>query len=339
MKRSSVSDVSRRAGVSTATVSRVLNAPERVAEGTRKRVLEAIDELNFVKSAAALSLKSQRSNNVLIVVNGVGNIFYSEIFEGAQRRAEANGYNVIITGITDEGGHDQILERLRTGRVDGVIMLDGFKFAEADYELLYEIYHGTPPIVGFSEKPEQLHHPHVFIDNCSASYNATRYLIEKGHTKIGHIMGPERLQVTSERLAGFEKAMGEARLEIRRDWILPGRFDPDGGSEAAKKLLALKDMPTAMFCCTDEVAMGLISELARAGVAVPGDLSVMGFDNIALSEVYSPPLTTMAQPRHRIGEATIDLLLGIVNQRISGNRVVQLDVELIERESVAAPRS
>ncbi len=338
MKRARVTDVSSLAGVSTATVSRVLNDPEKVAEATRDKVLAAIKELNFVKSAAAFSLKAQQSHNVLVVASSIGNSFYSKMFQGVQRRAEENGYSVIITSRTGGPNHP-ILERLKTGRVDGVIVLDPTTLAAEDFEYLQTTYQGTPPVVGFSEKPGLLPYPHIYVDNFRPAYDLTRYLIELGHRDIGVVQAPSYLPVRLERLGGFLRAMEDSGLAVPKQNIFEGGFESDAGHDVARVLLERGSMPTAIVGSNDEMAMSMISDLVLAGVRVPQDLSVTGFDDCNLADVYSPPLTTVAQPRVRIGEEAMELLLRVLaDPATPPDTVVELDTVPRYRGSAAPPR-
>lgn len=340
MKRASVGDVSRRAGVSTATVSRVLNDPDKVTEATRDKVLAAIKELNFVKNATAFSLKAQRSHNVLVVVSNIGNIFYSKMFQGVQRRAEANGYSVIITSRTGSPDHT-VLERLRTGRVDGVLILDPTPLGADDLAFITSSYSQTPPIVGFSEVKGLLPYPHVFVDNFQPSYDLTRYLIGLGHRRIGVVQAPDYLPVRKERLGGYLQAMHDAGIEIRDEDIFDGGFESPAGHNVARALLerGRDRMPTAMMCSNDEMAMGMISDLVQAGIKVPEDISAIGFDDSTLADVYSPPLTTVAQPREQIGREAMDLLLRILaDPSIPSDSVVALETTACIRGTTAPPR-
>lgn len=339
MKRASVADVALLAGVSTATVSRVINAPDKVSEGTRKKVLEAVDELNFVKSAAGFSLKVQHTYNVLVIVASVGNTYYSDIFEGLQVEAEAHGYSIIITSPSPEDVSGQITNRLRSGRVDGVIVLHGADLSDADFELLKFVFHGTPPVVGFAEKKGLLRYPHIYIDNRKAAYTATQHLIEAGHRKIAHMMGPEQYPVSGERLAGFTDALKDAGLTLDPKDIYPTGFHRDGGRRVARQFARRTIRPTAMVCCNDETAMGFISELQILGISVPDDVSVVGFDNMTVADVYVPALTTISQPRGEIGARSMGLLLDLMRDpTISANRVIELEVRLAKRASVARPK-
>lgn len=339
MKRHSISDVAKRAGVSTATVSRVINLPERVAEKTRKKVLLAIEELDYAKSAAAFSLKAQKTHSILVSVTNVGTVFWSEVFEGLQKRAEETGYNLVLASHTPNRGVDHILDSLRSGRVDGVIVLHSEAISPEFEERLFALYADTPPVVGFSEKTDALRCPHIFINNRAAARTLVRHLIEAGHTRIGHVTGPKDLPVTKERRAGFVEEMEEAGLKVRPQDIIEGGFHPEAGRSAARQLARRDDLPTAIFCANDDVAMGLISELWKLGLKVPDDLSVVGFDNNTLSDFYVPPLTTMAQPRHQIGEAAMDLLLDVMaDPQSHGRRVIELKLRLAKRMSVARLR-
>lgn len=336
MKRASMLDVSRRAGVSTATVSRVLNAPDRVSETTRKKVLAAIKELDFVKSATAFSLKAQQTNNVLVAVSRVGNIFWSEVFEGLQHRAEATGYNLVLDASTGRNGAMSVVEALRTGRVDGAIILHNEAIDPDVLDNLHALYGGTPPLVGFAEKRGAMACPHVFIDNRAGARTLTRHLIDAGHTRIGHIPGPSDYPVSDERLGGFLEEMDAAGLKVREADIFEGGFGHEIGQHVARRLARMSDRPSAVFCANDDVAMGLISELWILGLKVPEDISVVGFDNSVVAEVYVPPLTTMAQPRTKIGAAAMDLLLDVMaDPKANIHRVVELELSLAKRMSVA----
>lgn len=340
MKRANISDVAQRADVSTATVSRVLNAPDRVGETTRERVLQAIDELQFVKSATAFNFKIQQTHTVLVLVAHVGSIYYSEVFGGLYKEAEARGYSITLA--TPEKGNvsRQITNHLRSGLVDGIIVLDSHDLSESDFDSLKTLYGGIPPVVGFSEKPGWLRYPHVFIDNRRAAMEATRHLIEAGHKDIGHITGSQLNPAMEERLGGFRAAMREARLEINPDNIFEANFHRDNGRRVARYLARRASMPTAMFCANDEIAMGLISELHIMGIKVPDDMSVVGFDNISVADVYVPALTTISQPREQIGQSTMALLIDILtNSSKNSDQVIELDVRLAKRASVAAPKS
>lgn len=343
MKRASVADVARLAGVSTATVSRVTTAPERVAEETRNKVLAAIEELDFVKSASGQNLRQQASFNILVVVRNIGNIYWSLLLDGIHSRAEAAGYGVMLSTPGNVGENGGFIDRLRTGRVDGVILLDPIQLSDEEMNRLDQQFNGSPPIVGFAEKPNGTQFSHVFINNEVAGYRATKYLIECGHTRIVHVHGLDHNVAAVERLAGFRRAMKEADLPVGPDSLWPSEFHRDGGRRAARRIARLPKMPTAIFCATDEIAMGCISEFDTLGIRVPQDVSVMGFDNNSFADVFVPPLCSMAQPREQIGVAAMDMLLEILEQNaqaeLSGGETVRREIKVVELAVKMAKRA
>jgi LacI family transcriptional regulator, repressor for deo operon, udp, cdd, tsx, nupC, and nupG len=336
LKRPSIGDVARQAGVSTATVSRAINAPESVTEATRRRVEEAIEALHYVQSITAKNFKSQRSLAVLVVANDIGNIYYSELFRGIQRRAEASGYSIIITNPTPGSTQDLIVTHLRTAKVDGVIVLSGYEITPDDFALLTKLYSGTPPVVAMSEERGTLDVPHILIDNERAGYLAGKHLIEMGHTRIGHVMGPHGTPVRRARMAGLERALGEAGLTLRKEDRFEGGFSTVGGRSAAQQFMSLKARPTAVFCANDESAMGFISQISKYGLSVPKDVSVLGFDDIVLAESYVPALSTMHQPKEEMGRQAMALLLDLIENRPpeGTHTCVELQVHMVPRDSV-----
>lgn len=336
MKRPSIGDVARQAGVSTATVSRALNAPETVTDKTRRKVAQAVDALQYVQSETARNFKLQRANAVLVVAHDIGNYYYSELFRGIQRRAQVSNYAITIANPSPGGTQDLILSNLRTARVDGVIILSGHEITECDLALLQRLYPGTPPIVAMGEERGTIKVPHVLIDNERGGYLAGRHLIEMGHTRIGHCYAPPGTPVRRARAGGLRRALSEAGLPVEERWFFESGFNAQGGRAAAHGLLSLKDRPGAVFCGNDEAAMGFISQLHRYGVSVPGELSVMGFDDIVLAETYVPALTSMHQPKEEMGRAAMTLLLDIIEKGGPGSLpVVELPVHVVPRESVA----
>ncbi|WP_143009362.1 LacI family DNA-binding transcriptional regulator [Pelagibacterium luteolum] len=336
MKRPSIGDVARHAGVSTATVSRALNSPETVTEKTRRKVTEAVEELHYVQSETARNFKLQRASAVLVVAHDIGNIYYSEIFRGIQRRAEASNFSITIANPSPGGTQDLILSNLRTSKVDGVIILSGHEIAERDMKLLQKLYSGTPPIVAMCEERGHVRVPHILIDNERAGYIAGRHLIEMGHVKIGHAYGPNRAPVRRARANGLRRAMTEAGIAINDTYFFEGGFSAIGGRSAAQSYLSLKDRPTAMFMPNDEAAMGFISQLHRYGISVPGDVSVMGFDDIVLADTYVPALTTVHQPKEEMGRHAMNLVLDIIERRTRSELpIIELPVHLVPRDSVA----
>lgn len=342
MKKASVADVARLAGVSTATVSRVTTTPEKVAEETREKVEKAIKELKFVKSISGQSLRQQNTRNILVVVNNIGNIYWSEVFHGVHERAEEAGYSIMISTTDARGQMGTFIDRLRTGRVDGIILLAPYEFQQEELDILNQDFDGRPPLVAFFESKSLADVPHVYVDNEMAGYRATKHLIESGHEHIAHAVGPDTMVCALERLAGFKRAMKEHGLEVHKKDLWPSEFHRDGGRRVARRIMRTPKPPSAIFCCTDEIAMGCISELETLGVRVPQDISIMGFDNNAFADVFVPALTTMSQPREGIGAAAMELMLKVLraedNEGVKAKEnwppEVELKVNLAKRASV-----
>jgi len=336
VKRPSIGDVARMAGVSTATVSRALNAPETVVEETRAKVDAAVRALSYVRSESAFNFKKQRAHAALVIAHDLGNIYYSELFRGVQRRAEEAGFSIVISPPGPEGVQGLIAAQLRARKVDGVIVLSAHLSTEPEERNLLSLFGGIVPVVRLSEEKGAFSTAQILIDNEKGGHMAARYLIEMGHTRLGHILGPLDMNVGQARLAGFRRAISEAGLSLRPEHVFAGGFTAELGRDAARAFLTLEDRPSAIFAANDEAAMGFISEISRAGLSAPRDVSVMGFDNIALSGAYVPPLTTVHQPRDRIGRAAMDLLLRLIARDPSAaNAVVELPVHLVVRDSVA----
>ena len=337
-KTPTIQDVARFADVSTATVSRALSSPERVSEQTRARISEAVRVTGYTPNQSARSLRQKTARTILVALPDIGNPFFSVILDAVEREAAARGYGVLVAN-RFSGGDSGVRMRdyFMSNRVDGLLLFDG----SVDLEQLMLLTGEPTPfplIVVCEEIPHAPFHT-VKTDNSYAAEQATRHLIELGHRRIGHIRGPDGNVLTGEREAGFRRAMQAAGLEVRPEWMLPGAFDMDSGVVAAQHFMRLEARPTAIFAANDESAIGFISGLRQHGLDCPGDVSVVGFDDLALAAHVWPPLTTMRQPRAALGRiaagALIDVIEGERHSRVPMHMV--LSSELIVRGSTARP--
>lgn len=337
-KTPTIQDVARFANVSTATVSRALSSPERVSEQTRARISEAVRVTGYTPNQSARSLRQKTARTILVALPDIGNPFFSVILDAVEREAAARGYGVLVAN-RFSGGDSGVRMRdyFMSNRVDGLLLFDG----SVDLEQLMMLTGEPTPfplIVVCEEIPNAPFHT-VKTDNSYAAEQATRHLIELGHRRIGHIRGPDGNVLTGEREAGFRRAMQAAGLEVRPEWMLPGAFDMDSGVVAAQHFVRLESRPTAIFAANDESAIGFISGLRQQGLDCPGDVSVVGFDDLALAAHVWPPLTTMRQPRAALGRiaagALIDVIEGERHSRVPMHMV--LSSELIVRGSTARP--
>lgn len=327
-----IHDVAREAGVSAATVSRALSQPERVSAQTRALVADAVSRTGYVVNLTARNLRRKRAGALVVLLPHLGNPFFSEILAGIETTAAAAGFSVFVAD-TQATPTDapRILDYLNANGADGVVVLDG-SFPEA---LLAPPGGRRPPVIFACEWAAGTTLPTIAIDNRAAARFAVRHLVGLGHRAIGHVRGPQGNVLTAEREAGFAAALVESGLPVRSDWMFPGDFSLASGAEAARLWLALAERPTALFCANDEMAMGFIAALHRAGVETPRDISVVGFDDIALAEHYIPPLTTIRQPRGEMGAAAARALIAAIEGRpAAANRIV-LPTELVLRGSTA----
>lgn len=338
-----IGDVADAAGVSTATVSRALSHPDMVSAKTRDAVLAAVAQTGYRVNHAARNLRRRQTGGIVVLVPHLSNPFFSLILSAIAHVASAAGLNVLVADTREPKGADrQIADYLYNNRADGLIVLDG--------TLPESIFNGggaatRPPVIFACEWVEGHDQPSVTIDNHHGAMLAVGHLLDLGHRRIGHVMGPLDNVLTQQRAAGVRAALGQAGLDATDHWFFDGDFTLHSGIAAARRWLALDVRPTAMFLSSDAMACGFISELNRSGVDVPGDVSVVGFDDLELSEHFIPPLTTIRQPRAAIGEAAATLLLALMeNERrgegaVAGGESRVLPVELVVRGSSAAPKS
>lgn len=332
-KTPTIQDVAREASVSAATVSRVLSSPERVSKITRERVLAAVSATGYTINQAARSLRLRNARTILMAAPNIGNPYYSTILDAVIRAASERGYSILVA--TRIGGDPDrwLADYLHSNRADGLLLFDG-SLDTFGINARNEEGPNLPLVAAYDEIPDPRVNS-VLIDNRAAAARATRHLIGLGHRQIGHLMSPSRNKSFHERRLGFEQAMREAGLLIRPEWMMQGDHTLATGIAAGEHLLALRERPTAMFCGNDEMAIGLIHRLRLAGLDCPRDLSVIGFDDIAVAAYSAPPLTTMRQPREDIGRFATNTLIDIIEGVIPGDDPVHvtLRAELVVRES------
>lgn len=321
--------------MSAATVSRVLSAPERVSEAARERVHEAVRQTGYTINQAARSLRMRAARTILAALPNIGNPFYSTILETVIRQATARGYSVLVTSRLGDDPARWLSDYLLSNRADGLLLFDGSLDTSTLHDLAGES--GPLPLVAaYDELPDPQVNS-VITDNRQAAIRAVRHLIDLGHRRIGHVSGAARNQSPNERLVGFREAMAAAGLPIRPEWVVEGDFSMPSGVAAAKALAALPELPTAVFCGNDEMSIGLIATLRTFGIECPRDISVIGFDDIAVAQHFAPPLTTMRQPREEIGAMATDALIDILegDSPTDGPVHIVLTSELVVRASTA----
>lgn len=333
-KTATIQDVARTAKVSTATVSRALSNPDLLTDRTREAVFDAIRSTGYRVNQAARNLRMRRAGAVLVLVPNLGKPFYSTILAGLSTGFAESDYSVLISDTEVRPMADaELAGSFLDGRIDGVVTLDG-NMSRAMLDRCVEAGVGGR-IVFTCEWVEGADFPIVQSDNEAGARLAIRHLHGLGHRKIAHVTGPEGNVLTTARRAGMLEERARLGLPARDEWIIRGDFSLQSGHDAAQRILAMTDRPTAVFCAADMVAFGLIAGLTEGGLSVPEDISVIGFDDIDMSEFYVPPLTTIRQDRHQIGLRSAERLLQRLAGQEAGAGVDMIDVELVVRDSTA----
>lgn len=306
-----IRDVAQRAGVGVATVSRVLNGTGYVKAETRERVLEAAAALGYVPSQLARGLVRHLSDTVGLVIPDITNPFFPLITRGVEDAASEAGYTVFLCNTDNDPAleaHD--VQKLRERRVDGIIFVGTTERRESVDRLLAD---GIPVVV----MDRQLGHADVdtvLVDNRWGALAACRHLIELGHRRIAHAAGHQSTRTGQDRHEGYREALEEAGIAYDPAAVVWGDFTYESGFRVGQVLLGRYPRPTAIFAGNDLIALGVIRAAEEAGIAVPDDLSVVGFDDIQMSAVVRPGLTTVRQPAREMGRLAMAMLL----ERISG---------------------
>jgi len=337
MPNVSIKEVAELAGVSIATVSRCINHPEKVTEKTRVKVEDAILHTGYSPNTLAQSFRRGRTNLIMVVLPSVGDPFFAAVMRGIRTAAKTLGYSVVIEETQlNTMTADEIGAMLVSNQTDGIILLAsmspfGTKILSANSRRRLPIVIGCENV-----SPELADLPSVRIDNARAAKDAIDYLITQGHTKISMISGAESSLLTEDREFGYRDAMQQAGLAIEDGWVIDGKMSIAGAREATRKLLNHDNRPTAIFCANDEMAIGCLHEVKTAGLRVPGDISIMGFDDIRYAEVTDPPLTTISQPGEEIGQRVMLRLSRRIETGVSKNAKPEIvPHKLVVRQSVS----
>jgi LacI family transcriptional regulator len=330
---SSVVDVAARAGVSVGTVSNVLNRPDRVSPSTRDRVLRAIDELGFVRNEAARQLRAGRSRTVGLVVLDVSNPFFTDLAAGAESVAVASGLSVVLCNSNDDLAREEhYLSMLREQRAFGILITPvGKKIGVID-----EIRQRGIPVV-LVDRGARKSQCSVSVDDRVGGELAVSHLVALGHRHIGFVGGPTSITQVSQRLAGARAAIEAAGLPYGALTLIETpRLDVASGRATGEHLAAMsgRQRPTAVFCANDLLALGLLQDTVRRRLSVPGDLAIVGYDDIEFAAAAAVPLTSVQQPRAQLGKAAMEMLLEEATDGTAHrHRQIVFDPELVVRES------
>ncbi|MFN8466077.1 MAG: LacI family DNA-binding transcriptional regulator [Caldilineaceae bacterium] len=330
-----IRDVAARAGVSSTTVSHVINATRPVSAELRARVESAMAELGFQPNALARSLRRKRTHTLGMIVPDSANPFFAEVGRGIEDTSFASGYSVILCNSDGDPARELLyLDLLVQKQVDGVLLVPTGDHAE----LAARLRTRNIPVVVIDRDVSEAPIDRAHIDNVAGGYLATRHLLDLGHRRIGYIGGPPHLSPVPDRSAGYCRALQEAGLPIDDRLIIAGNFRDFSGYSGAQALFALPDPPTAIFAGNDLMAIGVLAAARDAGIAVPDDLSIVGFDDIHLAGYINPPLTTVAQPKYELGVIAAELLLARLAKPDMPPQRRLLQAQLVVRQSTTACR-
>ncbi|MGK2856917.1 MAG: LacI family DNA-binding transcriptional regulator [Thermoanaerobaculia bacterium] len=328
LRAATIRDVAARVGVSVATISRVFNSTAPVRETVRQRVLEAAQELNYVPHAAARSLSTRSTATIGVVLPDLHGEFFSEVIRGIDLSAREAGFHILVSGShADRAEMRAVLAALR-GRVDGLIVMS------PDLEtrtLVSDLPHGLPIVVLNSAVDGW---PSITIDNYGGARDVVKHLVSLGHRRIAFVGGPSQNVDAGDRVRGYRAGMRSAGLDPLE---LDGLFTEESGHEAARILLRSSPRPTAIFSANDAMAIGALSAFREAGVDVPDDVALVGFDDVPIARYLAPPLTTVAVPIAELGRSAFEVLHALtLGEATPANR--KLKTALVVRESCGSAR-
>lgn len=331
-----IKDVAARAGVSSATVSHVINNTRYVSDAVRQRVQKAMDDMEYRPNVLARSLRKGKTKTLGLILPDSSNPFYAELGHALENSAFLNKYNIILCNSDSSIDREHLyFDLLLDKQVDGIILDTEEKYPQDIKKRLPAEY----PIVLVDRDFSENIFDTVLTDNTLGGYLATRYLIELGHRRIACVTGTMNLLGAVDRLQGYKKALAEFGISESPDLIYHGDFTAGSGHKAAHRLLKLPELPTAVFVGNDMMAIGFSRSSIEMRFKVPEDISIVGFDNLELSMYMHPTITSFAQPKEEIGEKAIQLLLDrIENPKLPPRRIL-VPPRLIIRESTSRRQS
>lgn len=324
-----IADVAKRAGLSRATVSRVLNNHPNVTEDKKRLVREAMESLKYVPNTTAQRLRNQRTDTIAIIVPVLTNPFFAYLLESMDMVATKNHLQLLIcqTRYSKQKELD-FLELLRRKQVDGLILTS----YENEWRKI-EPFAAFGPMVLCNEYERNTKVPIIRMDQFEAGYIGTRHLIEQGHERIACTCG-DKSNLAKDRQAGYRKALAEKGLLVPDEWIFSNVFDLEDGKRVLRTMMYLKETPTAVFTGSDQVAAGMIMAAKAMGKSVPGDIAIIGFDDQPICKVVEPALTTIRQPIEELGTTAMEVMIDLIAiKKELNHQEILLPYDLVIRDS------
>lgn len=332
---STIRDVANAARVSTSTVSHVINDTRFVKPETRERVIQAMQQLNYQHNRLASSLRNRRTQIIGVLVPNSANPYFAEVLAGIEDTCFEQNYHIILGNANDDPERERsYLEVLLSRQVDGIVLISTGDF-DSSVRLLSE---NRTPVVMVDRSAQLDTVDEIFTDGHGGGRLATEYLLALGHRYIGCITGPSALTPSAARVMGYREALASAGIIPRNDWLFEGDFQHQSGYSAAHDFLRSREPPTAIFACNDLMAVGAMAAVQQAGLSVPYDISIIGYDDIPLASYANPRLTTISQPARELGQLAVQRLLDRFDQPDMPALHEKLPVALVERDSCTSPR-
>lgn len=329
-------EVAKACGVSITAVSLVLNdQPNRISPDVKKRIFQTAKELHYRPNQIAVSMVTKKTKSIGLIIPDINNLYFSELAKVIEQKAYAYGYHVMYGNTSDsvEQTFDYFNFFYNRG-VDGIIVIYSNRLDEQDQERLKEMIQKLDiPVTLLDRYLSTKGTPSILVNHRKGGYLATKHLLELGHRRIGCITGPKFTMSSNERLRGYQDALQEAGINYREEFVAPGDFQVQSGRDALDSLL--KQHVTAIFSFNDMMAIGLYRECKLRHIEVPRQLSIIGYDDIFLSELLDPPLTTIFQPINELGEMAVKFMIERILHNTLDDREILLEPELRIRESTA----
>ena len=325
-------DIAEKVGVTESTVSRVLNGIPKASKETREEIFRVAAELGYKPNQIARSLVTKKTHTIGLIISDLSNTYFARVASGIENIASKYNYSLIISTTGGEEKEElKYINLLKEKQVDGLLFASG-RMPDSCKKLLRETE--IPTVVVAREVEEEL--PSVHIDNFKESYRAVEYLINSGHKKIAMISGNANDKESGlYRINGYKKALSDNNLKIREELIVEGNFKLQSGISSMEKILNRDSSITAVFAASDEMGVGAIKAIKKAGLRVPEDISVIGFDNNIISLASDPELSTISQPEEELGWKSMEMLYRVINGEKLEQKKIYLDCELKKRASVS----
>ncbi|TCP23475.1 LacI family transcriptional regulator [Scopulibacillus darangshiensis] len=325
-----IEDVAKLAGLSPATISRVINNHPYVSQEKKDIVAKAMKELGYVPNSNAQRLRRQKTETIAVLIQRIANPFFSQLVESMDIIADRNNYKLLICQTNNDKEKElKYLNLLKTKQIDAVI----FASIENEWSIV-EGFLKYGPIIFCNDFAETAPVPIVCLDQYKGSYIGTKHLIDRGYKRLSYCGGSKATCLSRDRRAGFMAAVKEAGLNVSDQWLFKDALTIDDGKQILREIASMDNRPDAIFTGSDEVAAGLITEAKRHGITVPNDLGVLGFDDQPIAELVEPGITTIHQPVRKIGIKAMDVMIDIlVSKKKLEHQFIQLPFHLVVRES------